>query len=246
MNSASYDNLPLVLSRLRITQPPRALYLEHHVASFITTMAIQVFQEVKDDRGRNQWIFTPEQRDEDSGRRPDFTVERIERTDKDVGIKGWLCMEFKKHGGLPHYKALRQLVETIEAKVYNEYCPTIYLVVAVGTQISFWEKEIDWQKHSISPPDTGVPYLWGCRSLMQSRVGSKSNQKEPPYTTGRGTIPEHVDVLLQPGNVRDPNTESTEAEGYTIPAILDLTIPEHGVAAIHLFQYMAKYAPREF
>lgn len=53
-----------------------------------------------------QWIFTPEQRDEESGKIPDLVLEQVcKDTDGELYAKPWLCMEFKKLGGNPPYKA---------------------------------------------------------------------------------------------------------------------------------------------
>lgn len=87
------NNPPIDLSLQRIGNPPRTK-LEHHVASWATTMVIQVFEEVKDGEGRHQWIYTPEQRDLDSNKISDFIVE----TTSSGQIMPWLFMEFKKVG----------------------------------------------------------------------------------------------------------------------------------------------------
>ena len=71
------DNPPLESSLEGVIQPPRSTKFEHHVASWATTLFIQVFQGVNNDRGLPQWIFTPEQRDDESGKVPDFVVEQV-------------------------------------------------------------------------------------------------------------------------------------------------------------------------
>lgn len=129
------DNPPIELSLERIIRHPTTTKLEHHVASWATTMAIQVFQEVNNDKDLHQWIFTPEQRDEQSGKIPDLVVEKVlkETDDKPYAIP-WLCMEFKKLGGDPPYKALHQITTAVKGKLDEEITNilTIYLVVVVG------------------------------------------------------------------------------------------------------------------
>ena len=104
------NNPPLELSLERILHPPTTTKLEHHVASWAATMAIQVFQEVNNDKGLPQWIFTPEQRDEESGKISDLVLE----VGTSLQTDGWwtlrealviICMEFKRLEGNPLYKA---------------------------------------------------------------------------------------------------------------------------------------------
>jgi hypothetical protein len=45
---------PIELSLKRIIRPPTTTNLEHQVASWASTMAIQVFEKVKNDKGLSQ------------------------------------------------------------------------------------------------------------------------------------------------------------------------------------------------
>ena len=204
------DNPPLDFSRERIISPPSNLNLEHHVASFITTTAVQVFQEVKDDAGRHQWVFTPEQRDEESKKIPDLIVEQVVQTRNGLISIPWLFMEFKKKGGDPSYKALSQLVNAVKGKLKDETAVlTIYLVVVVGTKVSFWE--IDFEELGDYRSEEEVESLWGCRSLMQTAVKYVDDQEEPPYTTGRGNIPKGVTTILNRRKVKIFNPLRSQA-----------------------------------
>lgn len=117
-------NPPIELSLERIIHPPTTTNLEHQVASWASTMAIQVFEKVKNDKGLSQWIFTPEQRDEESGKIPDLVLEQVfQEPDGELYAKPWLCMEFKKLGGAPPYKALHQVATAVKGKL-NEITNT--------------------------------------------------------------------------------------------------------------------------
>lgn len=128
-------------------------------------MAVQAFQEVNKDRDLPQWIFTPEHKDEESGKIPDLVLEPVcEQTDE-LYAKPWLCMEFKILGGNPSYKALHQISTAVKGKLDEETVAdplTIYLVVIVGTKFSFWElvfEAIDGRQ-----PEKNIFFLWGCRT----------------------------------------------------------------------------------
>lgn len=167
-------------------------------------MTIQVFEKVKNHLGLLQWIFTPEQRDEGSGKIPDFLVERVcwNELKQQLEATHRLCMEYKKMGGDPVYKALRQLINATKKKLRDGGLDelTIYLVVVVGTKISFWE--IDFEGIDGRQPEEEVASLWGVRSLTQTAANYEGarpevfNQSKPPYTELRGNIPQGVKKLL--------------------------------------------------
>lgn len=194
-------NPPIELSLVRVIDPPTTTRLEHQVASWATTMAIQAFQEVNNDRGLPQWIFTPEQIDEESGKIPDLVLEQVyKERNGQLHVKPWLCMEFKKLGGNAPYKALHQLTTTVQGKLKEGGVTdvlTIYLVVVVGSKISFWE--MDFEAIDGRQPEQDVHSLWGCRSLLQSGVkydGMDYEYEEPPYSTDNNNIPRGVKKLL--------------------------------------------------
>jgi hypothetical protein len=245
----SSDNPPLELSLKRITHPS-TIKLEHHVASWATTMAIQIFQNVKHDQGRSQWIYTPEQRDEQSGKIPDFVLEQA-RKDEDgtLHAKPLLHMEYKKLGGDPPYKALHQLATAVIGKL-QESDPqvlTIYLVVVVGRKISFWD--MDFEAIKDHEPEQEVKSVWGCRSLLQSGVkydGNNYEHEEPPYTTDKGNIPTGVKKLFISRYAKKSDPRRDAAETYPTPAILDFSKEEHKGPIKKMFEYMARYEPRGF
>lgn len=105
----------------------------------------------------------------------------------------------KKLGGEAPYKALHQITTAVKAKLKEERNSdvlTIYLVVVVGTRISFWEMDIEAIDRR--QPEQDVSSLWGCRSLLQSaaKYGGVYENKEPPYTTDKNNIPKGVKKLF--------------------------------------------------
>lgn len=91
----AFYNPPIELSLDRIINHTTTTKLEHQVASLATTMVNQIFSEVKNDRGVSQWIFTLEQRDEESGKIPDYAVEKVYKTNDELYAKPWLYMELR-------------------------------------------------------------------------------------------------------------------------------------------------------
>jgi hypothetical protein len=245
------DNPPIELSLNRILRPPTTTNLEHQVASWASTMAIQVFEKVKNDKGLSQWIFTPEQRDEESGKIPDLVLEQVfQEPDGELYAKPWLCMEFKKLGGAAPYKALHQVATAVKGKlneITNTDVLTIYLVVVVGTKISFWE--MDFEAIDGRQPEQDVHSLWGCRSLLQSGVkynGVDYEGEEPPYSTDKKNIPRGVKKLLVRRAVKKSDPQRNQAERYDSPAIFNFSKDEHKGPIREMFEHMARYPPRGF
>lgn len=244
-------NPPIELSLNRIIRPPTTTNLEHQVASWASTMAIQVFEKVKNDKGLSQWIFTPEQRDEESGKIPDLVLEQVfQEPDGELYAKPWLCMEFKKLGGAAPYKALHQVATAVKGKlneITNTDVLTIYLVVVVGTKISFWE--MDFEAIDGRQPEQDVHSLWGCRSLLQSGVkynGVDYEGEEPPYSTDKNNIPRGVKKLLVRRAVKKSDPRRDQAEKYDTPAIFNFSKNEHKGPIREMFEHMARYPPRGF
>lgn len=256
------NNPPIDLSLQRIRNPPRTK-LEHHVASWATTMVIQVFEEVKDNQGRHQWIYTPEQRDLDSNKIPDFIVETTssgQRTPR-------LFLEYKKVGGDPMFAALDQLTNAIKSRLGENYSdlinmntpgkiPTIYLCVVAGTKISFWEMDKD-----ANAAEDKTYHLWCCRSILQrgNWYGEENlvhnRYAKFPVKTIDGSGPKYdeehaindklplgVERIAQPGSTN--NELGKEAEEYVTPVVWDFNNPDHKGPIREIFEHIARYEPR--
>lgn len=243
-------NPPLQSALERIRKPGNSTHLEHHVASWAVTSIVQVFEKEKNDRGVPQWVYTSEQRDEDSGKIPDFAVEKVQG---ESNLTPWLYMEFKKVGGHPTYKALHQLSSAVKNKLrvrsnWDDVL-TIFLVVVAGTRVSFWE--IDFEALDGMEPEAEVHSLWGCRSLTQTahpyeEVMGDGGNVEPPYTTGKRNIPGGVEELVRDREMSGDDPKINEALGYDTPCIFDCSKEHHKGPIREMFEFMARHAPRGF
>ena len=216
--------------------------LEHHVASWATTMLFEHFARQEPAVGAiagSPWIITPEQRDSSSGRIPDLCIEKMTETDKGPVPVPWLCMEFKKFNGDNTHHALDQLIDSVRGKLFEEDSYTIYLVTVTGTKISFFEFDLDSDDLQEDCPDYN-----SCVSLLQDNVRQESG--EPPYTIGKGNIPKGV--LTIDGQPPDPRLfkKTDNPGGYPIPATFDLRDQGHKKAIYDLFQHMATHKARAF
>lgn len=223
---------------------------EHFVASWAITMVTEIFNDVKKKQGQPGWIFTSEQTDPDSKKRPDFVVEKM-KFDEGEGeyiTIPWICMEYKRFGGEPTYKALHQLIKTMNKKLFEqsfEGVLTIYLVIVAGLDISFWE--IDFEAIGGRQPEYDVEHIWGCRSLTQSAPKEAIEEnKEPPYTTKKDNIPQSVKKLVTRKVPETADNVLKEAEEYETQAIWNIAQMDHKKPIFDIFNYMAEYPPRGF
>lgn len=219
---------------------------EHFVGSWATTMVTETFNNVKREQGGPNWIFTSEQTDQTSKKRPDFTVEKME--DKPEPTP-WLYMEYKRFGGKPTYMALNQLSKAVESKLYEDHFEgvfTIYLVVVAGVKISFWE--IDYEAVKDKQPERDVEFVWGCRSLTQSAEEEITDDlvKEPPYTIKKNNIPPGVEKLITRQTTTTTNPVLVEAREYETKAVWDITNTDHKEPIFKMFNHMARNKPRPF
>jgi hypothetical protein len=208
---------------------------EHRIASFAVTLVNEVFLKNTEEY---TWVFTPEQTNTETSRKPDYTVEAVEVDISELDLFPWLHMEFKKIGGERTYKALRQLVDTVGPSL-NEKHPARYLVVAAGYIFSFWE--LDYNTYN--KRNNGlINHLWGCRSLLQPSIYRGDSDFEPGFdpTTIKDTRPICEDSI---GGPQPRNNDWIEAQRYTHNVLFDLRIEEHCNLIVKLMEHIAKRRP---
>ncbi|KAJ2999387.1 hypothetical protein NUW58_g3 [Xylaria curta] len=219
------------------------LLQEHRVASFVVTLLHHVFQK---NIGEYHWIFTPEQRESDSNRIPDYSVEAIDLDISSLDTIPWLNMEFKKRGGTRTYSALHQLVQSV-APSLNDKNPARYLVVVAGTKISFWELDRDTHLGNNDNNQPPIEHLWGCKSLLQPSI--YPGDSDPPLI--QGVTPNYPRDILEIYNDdiggRTPtNNLWKEALKYHTDALFDLENPNHGEWIVKMFEHIATRPPASF
>jgi hypothetical protein len=213
---------------------------EHRVASFGITLLHYAFQKYAPEN--YNWVFTPEQREQISNLKPDYSVEAIDLEISSLELIPWLSMEFKKPGGSRTYMALDQLVRAVAPSLNDTY-PARYLVVIAGTKISFWE--LDRQTYLGNNP--GYEHLWGCRSLLQPSIYPGDHDSPlirdvtPNYPSD--ITPIHNDDI----GGREPNNRLWfEALEYHHDALFDLRNLNHGDCIMEMFKHIATRPPAPF
>ena len=214
---------------------------EHRVASFAVTLVHETFQKHTED---HHWVFTPEQRDAQSNRIPDYSVEALFPSFSQLDLTPWLYMEFKKEGGHRTYKALHQLVHSV-APSLNDKCPAVYLVVLAGTTISFWELDYKTFKKE---NDTDIPNLWGCRSLFQPSIYPGDSDFLESYPDEEKEIIDLIKPVWDDGvKGREPeNPEWKEAKIYKEKVLLDLKTQQHWKWIKRMMEHIAQRKPAAF
>jgi|SRR5919204_1609041 hypothetical protein len=223
-------------------------HLEHKVASLATTLINHTF--AQSDPSGNMWIYTPEQKDSITSKKPDYTVERL----SNGYVTPYLCAEFKKRTEKDQtYSALKQLRETVSHKFKENFLNndesvlTIYLLVFSGYRVSFWE--MDFEAIHDREPEEPVHNLWGCRSLLQSPNNyGEELINQPPYGQLLNNIPPGVQrVAVEIPNANNPrSSEWNEALKYETPAVWDMSNYNHRLAIMQMLRHMASNRPRGF
>jgi hypothetical protein len=224
-------NPPVVYNRKNEPVPTR---YEHHVSTWACTKLSETFTSSGD------WAITPEQRDQNTHKKPDFTVEKaiMNPSNHKISMKIHLCMELKKKGGDRIEDALNQLrnslEETLDTKgnTYKDEFE-IFAVVQSGLDIGFFEFHED--QSNLDEED--IPHFLGCVSLTQDYkikgvdqvvIPNKPNDLLPLYHNF-SKLRKETDVRL-------------DAKEYNTPCIYNLD--KHQKEINDIFCYMESHKPR--
>lgn len=232
----------------RINNPPTVMNTqhqevntkyEHHVATWACTKLKEVFSDEK-------WAITPEQRDSNTDKKPDFVVEEAIRNNDGRTVQLWpyLCMELKKVGGDRMEKALDQLCKAIHKTVYYKGNTSddefeVFAVVQVGLDIGFFEYHFD----ESNLEEEGIPHFRGCVSLTEDYLlGEEMTKPVANKPNDLNMLYFNTDRLGQELDNPDDQETRDEAKKYTTPCIYNL---ERHQQEIHdIFLNMADNKPR--
>jgi hypothetical protein len=239
MASSNYCALPsLRFAKERIKNPPQILNskgdivntpFEHHVGSWALTMVSSVF------RG-SKWIITPEMIDQNTRKRPDIVVEKLDPEGIDSRLH--LLIELKSSNGDRFEDALAQVVAEKEETL--EIQTEVYIVVLRGTKIGFFEYHNDVSNLD----EEDISHFKGCISLTQgysSRAKSDSPlvRQEPVLKN----LPKDLDLLFHNHtHLKNYTDDRDDAISYKIPCVFDLD--KHEKEIDYLFNHMANHEPR--
>ena len=196
---------------------------EHQVGSFASTVIKHVFSD-------QHWIITPEKRDKDSGKKPDFTIQRLEGDN----LFFHCYYEVKKTGGKRLEEAMEQTVESIVQTIDTQGSLgsfETFVIVQRGLDIAFFEYHNDRDNLD----EDGIPHVRGCVSLTYGY--QLKGKMETILDPGPG-----VKQLSEIGRPRNQSTIRQEAKRYAIPCVFNLL--EHQKEINQLFWYIANHLPR--
>ena len=231
----------------RIKNPPPALnkkknkYIktkyEHHVGTWACTKLKEVFSD-------QNWAITPEQKDPNTKKKPDFVVEKAIQPASSQSIPGptvimklHLAMELKKENQRME-DALVQLCESLEETIDTKGNTfdsqfEVFAVVQAGLEIGFFEFHMDQSNLD----EENIPHFRGCVSLtqdypindvLQVPIPSKPNDLKKLFFD--------YDKLRKETDIR------LDANEYSTPCIFNLE--KHQQQIHDIFQHMARNEPR--
>ena len=213
----------LVYDKKNKTYKPAYTHYEHHVGSFASTIIKHVFSE-------NCWIITPEKRDNDSGKKPDFTIQRVEGND----LLFHCYYEVKKAGGARLEEAMEQTVESIVETMDRQGqigSFDTFVIVQRGLDIAFFEYHND--RNNLD--EEGIQHVRGCVSLTQAY--ELEGEMKEILRPGPG-----VKKLSEIGKPRASSPIRREAKRYETPCVFNLL--EHQEEINDLFRWIAENPPR--
>lgn len=210
-------------------------FYEHLVASWGCTMSNLVFT-------GDGWMSTPERRDNNSKKIPDWSVHKLYFNKKGQrGAKPHMLGEYKSAKGDRFEKALAQTVhefaETMDEVGLATGQYEVYIVVQRGTKIGFFEYHND-----ISFWDGDIPTFRNCTSLTQDYevdgimttvLEDKPDDMEPLYYDTK---------YLKKLQDKDEQAIREEAAEYEEPCVLDLD--KHEDQINFLYHHILNNEPR--
>lgn len=224
-----HATLALDFARKRINNPPlldnKPKPFEHYVGSWACTMLSMVF-------AGEEWLITPERRDDYSRKKPDLMVQHISPAG-DASTR--LYMELKKNDPAIRFEealnqAVKDVVETMEFQI------EVFVVVQCGTRIGFFEYHNDQDDLD----EEGIPHFRGCISLTQDY--HIEGQLSPGILRGTPGLarlnPERSAALINAERIAARNN----AAGYQEPCIFDLN--RHATEIDLLFEHIRDNVPR--
>lgn len=205
---------------------------EHHVGTWACTKLKEIFH-------GGRWAITPEQRDDNSGNKPDLVVEKAiqSRAGGPVVLRLHLGMELKKVNERveePLDQLRRAITQTVDDKGSTSDSDfEVYAVVQCGLKIAFFELHSD----ESNLDDEGIPHFRGCVSLTQAyRIGGH-------VAYAATSIPNDLERLYFDSKRLECDTLTRKkANAYTTPCIYDLR--KHETDINELFQYIERNPPR--
>lgn len=211
-------------------------YYEHYVASWGCTISNLVFT-------GQEWISTPERRDDYSGRKPDWSVYKMFTTkDNKQGAKPHVLTEYKSVKGDRFEKALDQTVddyaETMDAAGQQSGVYDVFIVIIKGTKIGFFEY------HNDTDLDVyGIPNFKSCTYLTQDYeingimtcvLDSKPDGMEPLYyNTNR----------LKKGKLKNNKQQKIRDEAARYKELCVLDMDKHQDQINFLYHHMLNNEP---
>lgn len=174
---------------------------EHRVGSWCCTMITKVFNS-------DEWIITPEKSDDNSNRKPDFTIEKF----KDDNLHLHAVVELKKLGGDPFQKILHQVSDAItERTVEHEDKLETFVIAQRGWSIGFFE----YLPYKTLLDEQGIENFSGMVSLTQEdgHLLFKNPKQFQELKNFWGTLPVDLQQLLHDDSGKSKDSDLiTEAD----------------------------------
>jgi len=208
----------------RIQYPPEDKDYEHYVASWAFTSIASHF-----NLSQGGWCITPEQSDEETKKRPDIVVEKLDNG----RLRPHLCVELKKRNSRATFsKALDQLDDSINHRLvrtqrdFDDDVLEVFAMVQIGLEVAFFEYYIV----ESDLDDCGIPHLSGFVPLTYNYIlnDMESNQLD--------SIPANLKTLTCSYKDKDHITE------MEIPCIYDIT--KHQDEVSDVFSTISGFIPR--
>ena len=221
----------LELAEERIKFPSTRSF-EYVVGTWACTMLCKCFT--------HGFLITPERFTRGTNKKPDFTIEKLDRNEPN-GSKYHAVYELKKREGEYFDDALTQAADAI-----REVCDIsggsieMFVIIQRGLQSGFFEylSYVDLMEKK------GIPHFKGCVPLTYLHENLVFDNKEAQSAIEKlsSNLPEEVLTLVY-GQPNRKSTDSTvEADEIQTPCIFDLDY--HKEEIDFLFHYIATYKAR--
>lgn len=218
------------LSIYRIVNPPGGHYMEHHVATYGTTMALLSSK-------NSDLACTPEKKTDNNGKIPDLTLENVIRVTQNGQNYSMLRLktgfEFKKVHGDIIVDAMAQLSEAISESVDwlgEQINYGIFAVVICGKKIFFGE----YHTTASNLYEDGIENVEGFISLGQPYYLNQTR-----YIKGVVAPVPGMELLIPAPNRLIKTTLMREAaKKYTVPCVYDITNPAHQRTIAFLYNHV--------
>lgn len=227
------SELALRLAEERIQSPANNKPYEHHVGTWACTMLSRHFT--------GDFLITPEKIENQSKKRPDLTIEKLNENVPNVSVYHVAYELKKKDSEEQLYDALNQVTKAIGQISEEEGSVEMFVIVQRGMELGFFE----YFSYKNMLDEEDIENFKGCVPLTYKHKSLLFVEEEAEKKLSEiiKNLPSDLSHLISKPLRRKSSDTLNEADNIQTLCIFNLNIHKNEIDS--LFHYIATFSPRK-